>query len=47
MKWHVTPATPTQPKVIREWQMLDFHDYTPIAMPDELSFVSGMQSFVC
>lgn len=37
----------SQPKVIREWQMLDFNDFKPISdKPDEKTLVSGMQAFV-
>ena len=41
-----TMLAASQPKVIREWQMLDFHDYKPSALADEKSLMSGMQAFV-
>jgi putative heme-binding domain-containing protein len=37
----------SQPKVVREWAMLDFNDYQPAANPkDEKALMRGMQAFV-
>jgi putative heme-binding domain-containing protein len=39
-----------QPKVVRDWKMLDFNDWKPAASPtdkpDEKAIISGMQAFV-
>ncbi len=37
----------TQPKTIRKWQMLDFHDFKSVGQPaDEKKLMAGMQAFV-
>lgn len=37
----------TEPKIIRNWQMLDFHDFKSVAQPaDEKRLTAGMQAFV-
>ena len=37
----------SQPKIVRDWKMLDFNDFNPThSTPNEKSLMSGMQAFV-